>query len=125
MSLAPALTRIVGQMTAKFGTRITMRKTAVGVFQSGNDSVPLTSIDWPDVPAAEEMINYSSPNGDVQIGDRRYLIPANAVSETPDATWAVVVDDRVWPIVGNVGIVRINGTAVVYSFTVRGGPRGV
>ena len=121
MSLANALRKVAGTLTAKFGeTPITLRRVEEGVYDPAVDDEPIiTNIDTV-VSAVPEMFESHEIGNFVQARDIKFLVAAVDIPDpAPDSTWLVVWKTIVYEVV-RVTPIRLQGEPLTYQIHARG-----
>lgn len=124
MALSPALRTVVTRLTAKLGDRVILRHNAPGKFQTSTLTMPTTRKEWPDVPAAVTEVKFTTPDGRMQVGDRRLLLSAGSIvpEDFPTGAWDVVVRGAVYHVL-TANPIEVEGKVVMWDVVSRAGAR--
>ena len=117
MALATPLRKVASKLMAKFGGLATIRQVAVGAYNTTTGAAAETNTDTV-VRGVLEDVNLREVNDLIQATDKRLIIAAADLTNTPTTADKVLVSSVVHQII-RVDTIEQDNTAITYELILR------
>ena len=106
MSLDTRIRKAVRRAIHAIGTTATIRRVAVGAYDTSTGTVARAETDFEVVGRLDDYTDRDFATGRVKVGDRKFTCAATDLSFSPVPGDQVVIDDLVYTIVNPGGVSR-------------------
>ena len=106
MSLDASVRKLAQRVMRKVGTEVTIRRVAVGVYNTTTGTVTNAESDYEVVGRLDDYTDREFASGRIKVGDRKFTFAAADAAFVPVPDDKVVIDDEEFAIVNPGGVRR-------------------
>ena len=117
MALSSGLRKVANKVVSKLGGDVTVRILTAGTYNTTDGTINLSNSDTA-IKGVLYDVNLREVNELVQVGDKKLIIAASAVTTAPTTTDRIVISSVAHEIV-RVSTIEQNNTAISYELLLR------